>query len=125
MPILSSSPPNFLWLYELPPLRTIISTTYPDLQRLFLSNLNTTLIPCLGHLLPSLALSALFISSTLFTESISSPKYPAYKAYQKRVAMFTPSMTFIKALKIKLIDGEKEEREVERLVWGSPHVKKD
>ena len=52
-------------------------------------------------------------------------KYPAYKAYQKRVAMFTPSMTFIKALKIKLIDGEKEEKEIKRLVWGSPHVKKD
>jgi hypothetical protein len=112
-------------LYELPPLRTITSTTYPDFQRLILGNLNTTLLPYLGHLLPALSLSALFISSTLFTESISSSKYPAYKAYQKRVAMFSPSMTFIKALKIKLIDGEKEEKEVKRLVWGSPHVKKD
>lgn len=125
MPILSPSPPNFPWLYELPPLRTITSTTYPDLQRLFLGNLNTTFLSLLGHLLPALALSALFISSTLFTESISRPKYPAYKAYQKRVGMFTPSITFMKALKIKLIDGEKEEKEVERLVWGSPHVKKD
>jgi len=106
MPILSPSPPNF-------PLRTF---TYPDFQ------LDTTY---LGHLLPALSLSALFISSTLFTESISSSKYPAYKAYQKRVAMFSPSMTFIKALKIKLIDGEKEEKEVKRLVWGSPHAKKD
>jgi len=122
MPILSPSPPNLLWLYDL---RTIISTTYPDFQRLFLGSLNTTLLPYLGHLLPALSLSALFISSTLFTESISSSKYPAYKAYQKRVAMFGPSMTFIKALKVKLIDGEKEEKEVERLVWGSPHVKKD
>ena len=125
MPILSPSPPNLIWLYEIPPLRTIISTTYPDFQRLMLGNLNTTLLPYLGHLLPALSLSALFISSTLFTESISSSKYPAYKAYQKRVAMFTPSMTFIKALKIKLIDGEKEEKEIKRLVWGSPHVKKD
>ena len=125
MPLLSPSPPNFPWLYELPSLRTIISTTYPDLQRLFLGNLNTTLLPCLGYLLPALALSALFISSTHFTESISCPKYPAYKAYQKRVGMFTPSMTFFKALKIKLIDGEKEEKEFERLLWGSPHVKKD
>ena len=121
MPILSPSSPNFLRLYDLPPLRTIISM-YPDLQRL---NLNTTLLPYLGHLLPALALSALFISSTIFTESISSSKYPAYKAYQKRVAMFGPSMTFIKALKIKFIDGEKEEKEVEKLVWGNPHVKKD
>jgi len=125
MPILSTSSPNFLWLYKLPLFRVIISTTYPDLQRLFLGNLNTTLLPYLGHLLPALALSALFISSTRFSESISSSKYPAYKAYQKRVAMFGPSMTFIKAFKVKLIDGEKEEKEIERLVWGSPHVKKD
>jgi hypothetical protein len=34
-------------------------------------------------------------------------------------------MTFFKVLKIKLIDGQKEEKEIERLVWGSPHVKKD
>ena len=125
MPILSPSPPKFLWLYEVPPLRTIISTTYTDFQRFFLDNLNTTILPCIGHLLPALALSALFISSTHFTESISRPEYSAYIAYQKRVGMFTPSMTFIKVLKIKLIDGEKEEKEVERLVWGSPHVKKD
>ena len=39
--------------------------------------------------------------------------------------MFEPSMTLIKVLKIKLVDGDKEEKEVERLVWGSPHVKKD
>jgi hypothetical protein len=112
-------------LYELPPLRTIISSTYTDFQQLFLGNLNTTLLLYFGHLLPALALSALFISSTPFTESISCPKYPAYKAYQKRVGMFTPSMTFFKVLKIKLIDGQKEEKEIERLVWGSPHVKKD
>ena len=39
--------------------------------------------------------------------------------------MFGPSMSFIKALKIKLVDGAEAEKEVERLVWGSPHVKKD
>ena len=123
MPIHSPSPPpNFPWLYELP---LLISSAYPDLQRLFLGNHNISLLPYLGHLLPALALSALFISSTLFTESISCPKYPAYIAYQKRVGMFTPSMTFIKGLKIKLIDGEKEEKEVERLVWGNPQFKKD
>jgi len=122
IPIHSPSPPNFPWLYELP---LLISSTYPDLQRLFLGNHYTSLLPYLGHLLPALALSALFISSTHFTESISCPKYPAYEAYQKRVGMFMPSMTFIKGLKIKLVDGEKEEKEVERLVWGSPHFKKD
>ena len=123
MPLLSPSPPDLVWSYELPPLS--ISTAYSDFQRFFLENLNTTILPYLGHLLPALALSALFISSTQFTESITSPKYAAYKAYQERVGMFTPSMTFIKALKIKFIDGEKEEKEIERLVWGSPHVKKD
>lgn len=123
MPLLSPSPPNLLHWYELPSLRTIITTT--DIRRLFLDNLKTTLLPCLHHLLPALALSALFISSTLFTESISSSKYPAYRAYQKRVAMFEPSMTLIKALTIKLVDGKKEEKEIERLVWGSPRSKKD
>jgi len=98
----------------------------PDLHRSFLDNLCITLLPALRHLLPALALSTLFISSTLFTEGISSSKYPAYKAYQKRVAMFGPSMTLLKALKIKLVDGGKEEKEIERLVWGSSaHVKKD
>jgi len=125
MPLLSPSPPNLLW-YDLPPLRTaIIGIMDPDFRRLFFDNFNIILLPYLCHILPALALSALFISSTFFTESISSSKYPAYKAYQKRVAMFGPSMTLIKALKIKLVDGEKEEKEVERLVWGSPHVKKD
>jgi steroid 5-alpha reductase family enzyme len=119
MPLISLYPPILLHWYELPSLYT------PDLQRLLLERLNTTLLPSLSHLLPALALSALFISSTLFTEGISSSKYPAYKAYQKRVAMFGPSMTFIKALKIKLVDGVKEEKEVERLVWGNSHVKKE
>lgn len=97
----------------------------PNLRRVFFDHFSTIFLPYLCHILPALALSALFISSTLFTESISNSKYPAYKAYQKRVAMFEPSMTLIKVLKIKLVDGDKEEKEVERLVWGSPHVKKD
>jgi hypothetical protein len=123
MPYLSLYPPILLHWYEVPSLRTIID---PDLRGLFLEKLNTSLLPCLGHLLPALSLSALFISSKLFTESISSSKYSGYKAYQKRVAMFGPFMTFIKALKIKLVDGANEEKEVERSVWGNPHsIKKD
>lgn len=122
MPLLSPSPPNLPLQYELYPLRTLFAApTNPDLYRPLLDHLLTTL----GHLLPALALSTLFISSTLFTEAISSSKYPAYKAYQKRVAMFGPSMTLFKALKIKLLDGKKEEQEVERLVWGSAHIKKE
>jgi hypothetical protein len=126
MPFLSLYPPILLHWYELPSFRTIIATaTNPDLQRFLFEKLNTTFLPYLTHLLPALALSALFISSAFFTESISSSKYPAYKAYQKRVAMFGPSMSFIKVLKIKLVDGAEEEKEIEKLVWGSPHVKQD
>ena len=114
MPLLSPSPPSLLQRHEILPLRAIIMATMnPDFHQFFLDKFPTIL-----HQLPALALSALFISSTFFTESISSPKYPAYKAYQKRVAMFWPPMTLIKALKIKLFDGEKEEKEVKRLVWG-------
>ncbi|KAJ3732170.1 DUF1295-domain-containing protein [Lentinula guzmanii] len=43
----------------------------------------------LAHFFPAIALSILFISSTAYTEAISSSKYPIpYSAYQKRVAMF-------------------------------------
>ncbi|KAJ4480055.1 DUF1295-domain-containing protein [Lentinula aciculospora] len=43
----------------------------------------------LTHFLPAIALSVLFVSSTAFTEAISTSKYPIpYSAYQKRVAMF-------------------------------------
>ncbi|MDR2897606.1 MAG: DUF1295 domain-containing protein [Spirochaetaceae bacterium] len=37
-----------------------------------------------------LALTALFIGSTVFTESLSSAKYPAYKEYQKTVSPIVP-----------------------------------
>ncbi|KAG8694789.1 hypothetical protein FRC08_008258 [Ceratobasidium sp. 394] len=52
----------------------------------------------LWPLVPPLALSALFISSTMFTESISKSKYPAYEAYQARVGMFSPTDTLWKGL---------------------------
>jgi hypothetical protein len=42
-------------------------------------------ITALWPLVPPLALSALFIASTAFTESISRGKYPEYEAYQSRV----------------------------------------
>lgn len=35
-------------------------------------------------------LTALFIGSTIFTESISSSKYPAYEDYQRRTSMLIP-----------------------------------
>jgi hypothetical protein len=39
-----------------------------------------------------LALSALFISSTMFTESISRGKYPDYAVYRSRVGEFLKIM---------------------------------
>ena len=38
----------------------------------------------------ALLLTVLFIGSTIFTESISSSKYPAYAAYQRRTSMLFP-----------------------------------
>ncbi|KAF8525839.1 DUF1295-domain-containing protein [Hysterangium stoloniferum] len=69
----------------------------------------------LWSLLPAISLSALFISSTIFTESISSPKYPEYAAYQSRVGMFWPFSTFFKRLHLTMT-GEKER--LDRMVWG-------
>ena len=37
-----------------------------------------------------LALTALFIGSTIFTESLTAPKYPDYKNYQSRVSPIIP-----------------------------------
>jgi hypothetical protein len=39
--------------------------------------------------------------------------------------MFSPSVSLIKALKLKYVDGEKKAREVDRLLWGSSHMKED
>ncbi|KAF7317025.1 hypothetical protein HMN09_00437000 [Mycena chlorophos] len=65
--------------------------------------------------LPSIALSALFFSSTLYTEAITASKYPAYKAYQSRVGMFNPLDTVVKGLRLALFG---KRAEVERIVWG-------
>lgn len=82
-----------------------------------LANIKTTLLG-LHPLFPAMALSCLFIGSTLFTESISLKKYPVtYKAYQRRVSMFLPWDTVIKGFLLAL---SKENVEVERLVWGNP-----
>ncbi|KAM0747204.1 DUF1295-domain-containing protein [Meredithblackwellia eburnea MCA 4105] len=44
-----------------------------------------------------LTMSLLFYASTDLTEKISKGKYPLYSVYQKRVAMFWPPITFLKA----------------------------
>ncbi|KAG8707321.1 hypothetical protein FRC09_001891 [Ceratobasidium sp. 395] len=69
----------------------------------------------LWPLVPPLALSGLFIASTMFTESISKGKYPAYEAYQARVGMFSPSDTLWKGLFLRA-KGQLEK--VDAIVYG-------
>jgi len=69
----------------------------------------------LWPLVPPLALSGLFIASTMFTESISKSKYPAYEAYQARVGMFSPSDTLWKGLFFR-VRGRLDE--VNAIVYG-------
>jgi len=78
-----------------------------------LLQLRTLVVP----LSPSLLHCFLFLSSTLFTESISASKYPrGYNAYRARVAMFVPVFTPVRGALLSLT-GQKSE--VDELVWGS------
>jgi hypothetical protein len=96
----------------------------------------------LWPLVPPLALSGLFIASTMFTESISKGKYPAYEAYQSRVGehsrcawlsmvipiliglvgMFSPSDTLWKGL---LLRARGQLEKVNAIVYGSDSHSKD
>ncbi|KAJ7598978.1 hypothetical protein C8J56DRAFT_815284 [Mycena floridula] len=68
-------------------------------------------------LLPAISLSALFYSSTLFTEGITRSKYPdAYALYRSRVGMFSWFQTVQKALLLR-VQGRLAE--VEQAIWGS------
>lgn len=80
------------------------------------------IVDMLAAISPSLVLIFLFFMSTNFTESISAPKYPAYKAYQKRVAMFWPSDTVFKKCWLASC-GDK--RAAEELIWGEGVLGKD
>ncbi|EJF64494.1 hypothetical protein DICSQDRAFT_178157 [Dichomitus squalens LYAD-421 SS1] len=74
-----------------------------------------TPLESLFPIIPSLVISSLFFSSTIFTESVSAAKYPEYKAYQQRVSMFVPFLTPVWGLYLKLL-GKKEE--IDKLVYG-------
>lgn len=54
------------------------------------------LFPCKNHppviILGALLLNILFVASSLFSESITLSKYPAYGLYQEAVARFVPSL---------------------------------
>ncbi|KAG6868319.1 hypothetical protein C0993_005044 [Termitomyces sp. T159_Od127] len=137
--------PNFLceqtfwWIITLFPLLSplkpdLISTSFPlHLIPAFsdiLHNFPYAFYPLLSHLFqpladlaPALALSLLFYSSTLFTESISAGKYPKeYKAYQERVGMFSPLRTWEKGL---VLAWRGRKKETDDVVWGEGDKEKE
>lgn len=75
-------------------------------------------------LVPAFVLCALFFSSTLYTESITSSKYPDYKLYQKRVAMFVPFLTPVKAVLTRLVKGVEKLEEIDRRLFSSTELEK-
>lgn len=115
MPLASPSPPHLATvgvLYSLLPspstaLHAFPKSLYPFFQ---------ALLESYYHIGPALCLSLLFFSSTLYTESISMGKYPAYKAYQERVGMFGGSLTPFKGLWL-MWTGRKAQ--IDALLWGS------
>ncbi|KAG6917503.1 hypothetical protein DXG01_002249 [Tephrocybe rancida] len=116
IPLLSPSPPH-LPITNFPthliPSFSVISQNFPYMLFPLLSSFAEPL----KDVIPALALSALFFSSTLFTESISAGKYPReYKAYQERVGMFSPLRTWEKGV-VLMLRGKKAE--VEKVVWGT------
>ncbi|KAG6896508.1 hypothetical protein C0992_007741 [Termitomyces sp. T32_za158] len=136
--------PNFLceqsfwWIITLFPLLSsskpdLISTSFPwHLIPTFsdiLQNFPDTFYPLLSHLCrplsdlaPAFALSLLFFSSTLFTESISVGKYPKeYKAYQERVGMFSPLRTWEKGL---VLGWRGRKKEADDIIWGEGNKEK-
>ncbi|PPQ89333.1 hypothetical protein CVT25_003170 [Psilocybe cyanescens] len=123
---------SFWWLITLFPLvspsspiskLSSPSSIFDALVNQDLNKLRTILLPLLWYFMPAIALSILFFSSTLYTEQITSSKYEAYTAYQRRVGMFKPFDTLLKALKLNLLDGASEARVVEEKVWGASHAK--
>ncbi|PPQ73609.1 hypothetical protein CVT25_005591 [Psilocybe cyanescens] len=99
------------------------SSIFDALVNQDLNKLRTILLPLLWYFMPAIGLSILGLSSTLYTEQITSSKYEAYAAYQRRVGMFTPLNTFLKALKLNLLDGAREAKVIEEKVWGASHTK--
>jgi len=94
----------------------ILQTLFPILTSGAHQTLSWDTIPSLVlQMTPAIALCSLFISSTIFTESISVPKYPVYKEYQRRVSMFIPIFTPLCGLWLSMF-GEKEK--VDKLVYG-------
>jgi hypothetical protein len=80
-----------------------------------LSEEHVVSVATLYRLLPAVVLCTLFLSSTLFSESISLSKYPGYGAYQQRVAMFIPLATPVLGI---LLTVKGKRAEVDAIVYG-------
>lgn len=114
-PLLAPAPPHLTFttfpFHLIPSLSAIRENPYVLIPILEL------LLTPLADFIPALSLSALFFSSTIFTESISRSKYPQeYEAYQQRVGMFSPLRTWEKGL---LLSWRGKKRAVEDIVWGT------
>ncbi|GAC77499.1 predicted steroid reductase [Moesziomyces antarcticus T-34] len=75
-------------------------------------------------ILAPLAMNALFLPSTRYSEQVSAEKYPEYADYQKRVGMFLPIDTLLRTLYYNLIASKQDKHRVEANVWGTSHISK-
>ncbi|TIA90827.1 hypothetical protein E3P99_01412 [Wallemia hederae] len=76
-----------------------------------------TLQETIRNFISPLSMSLLFESSTRLTEGISLSKYPAYRQYQKEVAMFIPQFTLLKKLYNRFPDEYLQSLEVAHRMW--------
>ncbi|KAJ7116188.1 hypothetical protein C8R46DRAFT_1152809 [Mycena filopes] len=109
---------SFWWIMNLASLPSYQHHSVDDLVRILRAPVFDwqALLQPLVPLTPALALSALFFSSTVYTEAITASKYPAYAAYKQRVGMFSPIETVMKGVKLALTG---KRGEVEKAIWGS------
>ena len=75
----------------------------------------------LWDIAPSFVYCSVFLGSTPLTETITSGKYPGYKAYQQRVSMFVPWLTPFWGFVLQL-KGKKGE--IDRIVYGDGKIVK-
>lgn len=73
-------------------------------------------------IVPAFLYCSVFLGSTPLTESITSAKYPGYKAYQQRVSTFVPWLTPVWGFLLQL-RGKKEE--IDRIVYGRGEMKQE
>ncbi|KAJ7671673.1 hypothetical protein DFH06DRAFT_1293599 [Mycena polygramma] len=106
---------SFWWIMNLASLENSKHLSFSEIFHAPTFDLSALLAPLLP-LTPAIALSALFFSSTAYTEAITASKYPGYASYQARVGMFSPVETVLKGFLLALT-GKKSE--VEKAVWGT------